>query len=838
MHVCPDCGHSQPAPGSCPNDQTALIARGDDVLLGTSVGVYRVAKLLGVGGMGRVYKGVHPQIGSRVAIKVLSRECADREDLVERFFSEARAVNLIRHESIVNVLDLAQLPDGRPYIIMEYLDGAPLADLVGKLGPLPLGGLAKLIAEVLDALAAAHAKGIVHRDLKPDNIYVTPAGRPKVLDFGIAKLRPELGGSATQTGSLLGTPHYMSPEQALGKPVDLRTDVYAIGVILFECATGRRPFVGDSLFDLLRRQVDEAPPSPRQFRPDMPPALEQVILYALSKDPNHRFASAPDLANALMQSVQQLPPEQWTPITPSSLQRISAQAGAVSGAGWSGTPASWPPGTPRPGTPMPGGTPSQPWGPGTPPPMQGMPPGYPPGPGYQQPSSVSAAGQVVPQRPQRSNKGLLFAIAGVCVIGGGIGVALAVSGAGGGGSTSAGSGSAVGSGSDQMPPTTIEGSGSAGSGSAGSGSAGSGSADGDGDGDTDLALDDETAERLRKLEEAAAALEALDTTRLNGGGVKPLTGGGSGSGSSAGSSTVGSAKPAGGDDLARRVAAYSSGIPACDDYVRVMFAAANCDKFEGQASGMRDGVAAMMNGWGQLKNLPADSRKQAQDAADPQCRDAAKQMRGVLKQFACDAPPAPKLPPLEAPDPDTASAPVEVEDEPEPPDARPTAPYNIRIPNFNPSAFDFMAWLPAATAEARKVLPDAVLTRLDADGVGPDGLAHLTVVPDDWQVLYRFVSPSAAKQPPDHPKGVKWEPLCMVQIFVQPKEINVIPMKGFGCEKPIPKPKCNAKQIWQKAIDGGAPSSNAYAELWYGYAGNKWSFDIGDDFSESFVDGC
>jgi serine/threonine-protein kinase len=292
MHVCPDCGHSQPASGACPNDQTPLIARGDDVLLGTTVGVYRVAKLMGVGGMGRVYKGVHPQIGSRVAIKVLSRECADREDLVERFFSEARAVNLIRHESIVNVLDLATLPDGRPYIIMEYLDGAPLADLVGKLGPLPLGGLARLTAEVLDALAAAHAKGIVHRDLKPDNIYVTPAGRPKVLDFGIAKLRPELGGSATQTGSLLGTPHYMSPEQALGKPVDLRTDVYAIGVILFECATGRRPFLGESLFDLLRKQVDEAPPSPRQFRPDMPPAMEQVILYALNKDPAQRFGSA------------------------------------------------------------------------------------------------------------------------------------------------------------------------------------------------------------------------------------------------------------------------------------------------------------------------------------------------------------------------------------------------------------------------------------------------------------------------------------------------------------------------------------------------------------------
>src|SRR5512138_2156792 len=138
--------------------------------------------------MGRVYKGVHPQIGSRVAIKVLSRECSDRRDLVDRFFAEAKAVNLIRHESIVNVLDLSVLPDGRPYIIMEYLDGAPLSAILDGArhsgAPLPLGGVARLVAEVLDALGAAHAKGIVHRDLKPDNIFVAPSGRPKVLDFG------------------------------------------------------------------------------------------------------------------------------------------------------------------------------------------------------------------------------------------------------------------------------------------------------------------------------------------------------------------------------------------------------------------------------------------------------------------------------------------------------------------------------------------------------------------------------------------------------------------------------------------------------------------------------
>src|SRR5882724_6060203 len=141
MFVCAECGASRPESGLCNADGTPLYPNSEDQLLGQTVGVYRIARLLGVGGMGRVYKGVQPQIGSRVAIKVLSRECADRRDLVERFFAEARAVNLIRHESIVNVLDLASLPDGRPYIIMEYLDGAPLSSPiagVAQAGPLPL----------------------------------------------------------------------------------------------------------------------------------------------------------------------------------------------------------------------------------------------------------------------------------------------------------------------------------------------------------------------------------------------------------------------------------------------------------------------------------------------------------------------------------------------------------------------------------------------------------------------------------------------------------------------------------------------------------------------------
>ena len=266
--------------------------------------------------MGRVYKAVHPDIGSRVAVKVLSRDCADKRDLVERFFSEARAANLIRHESIVNVLDLSTLPDGRPYIIMEYLDGLPLADIFERRGQLPLGSLARLAGEVLDALGAAHAKSIVHRDLKPDNIYVSPQGHATVLDFGIAKLMPEMSGRSapTRTGSLLGTPHYMAPEQAMAQPVDARTDIYSTGVILYEGATGKKPFAAESLFELLRQVVDDLPAEPRTLRPDLPLDYQAVIMKAVAKNPDERFQSAGELAQALAHVTSTLPGEAWAPI--------------------------------------------------------------------------------------------------------------------------------------------------------------------------------------------------------------------------------------------------------------------------------------------------------------------------------------------------------------------------------------------------------------------------------------------------------------------------------------------------------------------------------------------
>jgi serine/threonine protein kinase len=312
MFVCGECGQRYDRQGYCLADGRPLFAT-DDPLLGTQLGRYRISALLGEGGMGTVYLASQPLIGSRVAIKILSEQCSKKPDLVERFLAEAKAVNLIRHESIASVIDMAKLDDGRPYIVMEYIEGQTLGPLVMH-GDAPLGGLVQVMGEVLSALAAAHAIGIVHRDLKPDNILVTNEGHAKVLDFGIAKLAPSLAhlSPRTRTGALLGTPSYMAPEQITGSnEIDERTDVYAAGIVLYEAVTGRLPFAGETLFDLMKQHLDEAPRPPSQLRRDLPPAMEQVILRALEKQPARRFATAMAMADALLEAAQLLPADQW-----------------------------------------------------------------------------------------------------------------------------------------------------------------------------------------------------------------------------------------------------------------------------------------------------------------------------------------------------------------------------------------------------------------------------------------------------------------------------------------------------------------------------------------------
>ncbi len=270
-----------------------------DELLGQVVGNFRIVRLLGRGGMGAVYLGEHTLIGSRVAMKFLHPHVASDPVLVQRFFSEARAVNLIGHENIVAIIDLAVLPPARYYLVMEFLDGAPLCSRIGR--PFPLPSLVSITSQVCDAIQAAHDAGVIHRDLKPDNIFLVRRDSDdfvKVVDFGIARLGTAPSG-VTAAGFVVGTPEFMAPEQWVNSSVDGRADQYAIGVITYAMATGRLPFHESGQLAYYRAHTEKTPPAPRLLNPELPVGVEQVILKALSKKPGDRFANVRELKLAL-----------------------------------------------------------------------------------------------------------------------------------------------------------------------------------------------------------------------------------------------------------------------------------------------------------------------------------------------------------------------------------------------------------------------------------------------------------------------------------------------------------------------------------------------------------
>jgi serine/threonine protein kinase len=274
--------------------------------IGTMVGTYRLTKKIGEGGMGVVYEAIHPIIERKIAIKLIQPEQADNIEAVRRFFDEARALSRSRHPNIVEVYDLGQLEDGTIFLEMELLNGHTLRDRLNSQGPLLLGEIQRIFGPIANALKTAHDAGIIHRDLKPENIFIGHDGSIKLLDFGVSKLQenqPNQEGEHTQAGMLVGTPEYMSPEQATGEELDHRADIYSFGVVLYEAACGILPYDDTILVDILIQHIQAQFPTP-SARSKMPidASLEALIMKCLEKSPAARYHSMGEIALLLQPS--------------------------------------------------------------------------------------------------------------------------------------------------------------------------------------------------------------------------------------------------------------------------------------------------------------------------------------------------------------------------------------------------------------------------------------------------------------------------------------------------------------------------------------------------------
>jgi serine/threonine protein kinase len=303
----------------CPGDGLRLLSTGsgelaapsgNDALVGMTLdGRYKILRVIGEGGMGVVYEALHVVIEKPVAVKVLRHTFTSRPDVVERFRQEAKSASRIGHPNIIDVSDFGETPSGASYIVMEMLTGEDLADILARERVLSPARAVRIVYQVARALDATHRKGIVHRDLKPENIYLISvdgaADVVKVVDFGVAKMSDLENGTGgrklTRTGMLFGTPEYMSPEQAAGKPFDHRVDVYALGAIFFELLTGRVPFEGENFMEVLAKHGRDRVPSLVEVNPGTRVSLEleRIVARALAKDPADRYQTMGDLANEL-----------------------------------------------------------------------------------------------------------------------------------------------------------------------------------------------------------------------------------------------------------------------------------------------------------------------------------------------------------------------------------------------------------------------------------------------------------------------------------------------------------------------------------------------------------
>ncbi len=270
-------------------------------------GKYRLTRLLGRGGMGAVWEGTHISLGTRVAVKFIDAEYAQSPEARGRFENEARAAARLRSKHVVEVYDHGVSEDGRPFIVMEFLQGEPLDKRLDRLGRLPAKQTAQIVLQICRALAKAHLANIVHRDLKPENVFLVWDDEErtdvvKVVDFGIAKFSDASmsSSSATRTGSVLGTPHYMSPEQARGlRSVDSRSDLWSVAVIAYRCIVGALPFEGEAVGDLLVKLCTAPIPVPSEIVPDVPPSFDAWLEKALTREPAQRFQTAAQLSESL-----------------------------------------------------------------------------------------------------------------------------------------------------------------------------------------------------------------------------------------------------------------------------------------------------------------------------------------------------------------------------------------------------------------------------------------------------------------------------------------------------------------------------------------------------------
>jgi len=302
-------------------------------MIGRTLSHYRITQALGAGGMGEVYRATDTKLGRDVALKVLPPDVADDPERLARFQREARAVAALNHPNVVTLYSVEE-SEGVHFLTMELVEGRSLDHLIPKTG-VPLQQIVEIAGALAEALAAAHEKGILHRDLKPANVIVTNDGRVKVLDFGLAKeTAAESPGATTlpmaghtRTGLVMGTPTYMSPEQVSGRTLDQRSDIFSLGVVLHEMATGRRPFEGSSAAEVFSAILRDSPPLVTEVRPDLPSDLARVIRRCLEKDPRHRMQTARDVSNEFHDLTRH--PE-WSPANaPSSLRPSAAASGGT-----------------------------------------------------------------------------------------------------------------------------------------------------------------------------------------------------------------------------------------------------------------------------------------------------------------------------------------------------------------------------------------------------------------------------------------------------------------------------------------------------------------------------